>query len=359
MRKSFTYEGKRYFIRCKDEADFIQKKADKIAEIKHDIKIIRANTTVNAWKQDWTETYRADVSDKWKRHIDTLLDRFADEYGGYPLKQIKQKNVQLYINQLSGSSQVTLNKNLQILKAFFETAKDNDLLSENPVKNIKLPKAPQPEARRSLTPYEREILLRVADYHEGGLYMKIMLYCGLRTMEVAALIGKDVDLKRKTITVNKTVKYDGSVGEPKTSHGFREVPIPDILLADFEEMDLDPFSPVVTTKTGRRYRPGSVERMWRSYKQCMNIEMGQKEDEPFYADRVAPDLVMYCLRHTYCTDLQDAGVPINIARELMGHSSIEITARIYTHHTEASLENARNMINACHACASPSSTIEK
>ena len=25
---------------------------------------------------------------------------------------------------------------------------------------------------------------------------------------------------------------------------------------------------------------------------------------------VAPDLVPYCLRHTYCTDLQRAGVPL-------------------------------------------------
>ena len=32
-----------------------------------------------------------------------------------------------------------------------------------------------------------------------------------------------------------------------------------------------------------------------------------------------------------CTDLQRAGVAINIAKELMGHSSIAVTADIYTH----------------------------
>lgn len=359
MRKSFTYEGKRYFIRCKDEAEFIQKKADKIAEIKHDIKIIRANTTVNVWKKDWVETYRPDVSAKWKRHINTLLNRFADEYGGYPLKKIKQKNIQLYINQLAGLSKVTIDKNMQILKAFFETAKDNDLLTDNPVKNIKPPKTPKPVTRRPVTNYEREIILKVAEYHYAGLYMKIMLYCGLRTMEVAALLGKDIDLKRKILTVNKTVKDDGSVGDPKSDYGYREIPIPDILVSDLKKIDLDPFSPVVKTKTGKRYTSNTVEKMWDSYKQCMNIEMGQKENDPFYVNRVAEDLVMYCLRHTYCTDLQDAGVPINIARELMGHSSIEITARIYTHHTEQSVENARDLINACHIRATTSESIEK
>jgi site-specific recombinase XerD len=45
---------------------------------------------------------------------------------------------------------------------------------------------------------------------------------------------------------------------------------------------------------------------------------------------VAPDLVPYCLRHTYCTDLQRAGVPLNVAKYLMGHSDVSVTGNIYT-----------------------------
>ena len=54
---------------------------------------------------------------------------------------------------------------------------------------------------------------------------------------------------------------------------------------------------------------------------------------------------MYCLRHTYCTDLQAAGVPINVARELMGHASISTTAEIYTHGSAESFEDAREKLN--------------
>jgi integrase len=60
---------------------------------------------------------------------------------------------------------------------------------------------------------------------------------------------------------------------------------------------------------------------------------------------VAPDLVMYDLRHTYCTDLEAAGVPINIARDLMGHANISITSRIYTHRSTKSLAKARDLID--------------
>lgn len=43
------------------------------------------------------------------------------------------------------------------------------------------------------------------------------------------------------------------------------------------------------------------------------------------------DLTAYCLRHTYCTNLQKQGVDIRTAQYLMGHSSIQMTAKIYTH----------------------------
>lgn len=61
---------------------------------------------------------------------------------------------------------------------------------------------------------------------------------------------------------------------------------------------------------------------------------------------VADDLVPYCFRHTFCTDLQDAGVPINVARDLMGHSDISITAKIYTHQTDIAFNAAREAMNA-------------
>lgn len=61
--------------------------------------------------------------------------------------------------------------------------------------------------------------------------------------------------------------------------------------------------------------------------------------------KVAEDLTPYCLRHTYCTDLQDAGVPLNIAKYLMGHDDVSVTANIYTHTTETALESAIDSID--------------
>ena len=75
--------------------------------------------------------------------------------------------------------------------------------------------------------------------------------------------------------------------------------------------------------------------------------------------RVADDLVLYCYRHTYCTDLQDAGVPINIAKDLMGHADISITSKIYTHSTEKSFNSARQLINKLHSSDNVENTMSE
>ena len=46
---------------------------------------------------------------------------------------------------------------------------------------------------------------------------------------------------------------------------------------------------------------------------------------------LANDLCAYCLRHTFCTNLQKKGVDLRTAQYFMGHESIEMTANIYTH----------------------------
>ena len=80
------------------------------------------------------------------------------------------------------------------------------------------------------------------------------------------------------------------------------------------------------------HNENSLRRLWTGFKRDLDISMGAE----LYRNKIvksvlADDLTPYCLRHTFCTDLQDAGVPLNVAKELMGHADIQTTANIYTH----------------------------
>ena len=348
IRKSFTYEGQRYFIRAADETDYQVKKALKIKELEENAKIVRRKTTCAKWAKDWTETFRPNATSKWKRSLDCVLEAFCKDYGRFPLNKITQKNIQLWANSLAGLSQGTYDRYIDTIQSFFETALENGLITQNPVKGIKTPVVLEPLKRRPITDFERQLILKVAGYHRLGPFLKMMLFCGLRTMEVAALQGQDIDLKNRLIHVRNNIDYNGRLKEPKTAAGVRDVPIVDSYYEELKAMDLQPYQFVFTTVTGKRYTNNTFQREWKSFKLCMEAE------HPY---SVAPDLVPYCLRHTFCTDLQDAGVPINVAKVLMGHSSIKMTAQIYTHHTDRSIESAREKMNA-YASGTPSEPAE-
>lgn len=62
---------------------------------------------------------------------------------------------------------------------------------------------------------------------------------------------------------------------------------------------------------------------------------------------------------TTCTDLEAAGVSINVAKYLMGHSSITLTAKIYSHMREDILEEAAQKIDLSGATVGATQTAEK
>ena len=85
------------------------------------------------------------------------------------------------------------------------------------------------------------------------------------------------------------------------------------------------------------------------YHACHNFkrEMDIANGSTVYRNQIkkstlAPDFEPYLLRHTFCTDCQAAGVPINVAQELMGHSDISVTAKIYTHMVDEVFEQTEN-----------------
>ena len=70
----------------------------------------------------------------------------------------------------------------------------------------------------------------------------------------------------------------------------------------------------------------------------MDIRAGAKvKRNKIEESKLAPDLTMYCLRHTFATDCARAGVPLETVRWLMGHADISTTANIYQHRDDTTL----------------------
>lgn len=304
------------------------------------------------WFDEWLTTYKeSSVSNSWYSDLQAIVNaRILPQIGRYKLHNVKPIHLQKLLSDCSGYSKSYIRKIYNILNECFGAAKKNGLILENPAENLKIPTGKKEHRRRSITAKERKYILSTCEKHRGGTFLKIMLYCGLRPGEVAALTWKDINLKNNTLSVDKSLKRDGHIGDPKSYSGFRTVPIPEHFAKELKSLQGNPFEYVCTNAGGNRHTINSIRQMWNSFIYHLNIEMGCRTFKGGLLPPlpVADDLVMYCLRHTYCTDLQAAGVPINVARELMGHSNIALTAQIYTHSSEESFASAAASINMLH-----------
>ncbi len=62
-----------------------------------------------------------------------------------------------------------------------------------------------------------------------------------------------------------------------------------------------------------------------------SIRWGLKKYAKLYPEDPLPHITPHVLRHTFCTDMANAGLDIKSLQYVMGHSGADITMNVYTH----------------------------
>lgn len=316
---TFTYLGKRYHVYANSEKELYTKMANKKRDLKDGVLILDSNTTVDTWTAKAYSVYKSQV--KNLKGMQSRYDVHISPYiGKMPVSAVKSSQCQELLNRCAGMSFSHVNKLRQELRFIFDMAIENDMILKNPAAKCVLPEYYKGK-RRSITDVEREHFYRVCEKDPAFNLFMLMLRCGCRPEEAINLQGRDIDHKQKIIHIRGT----------KSENADRYVPIPDDLYEIIK--NVKGFSIVFPNRAGNKHTDKSYQRLTERLRREMNISMGCK----LYRNAlVAPlplaeDFTPYCLRHTYCTDLCRAGVDVRVAQKLMGHSSISITANIYTH----------------------------
>ena len=388
IRKSFVADGKQYIVCGKTEAEAMEKLAAKKEAVRRAELTKGANCTIEDWADTWLTTYvkpkvRKPGQPKKKGTMtQKSYEMYEDKINGYIIPALRGKKLrsvtdtmlQGVLNQQAEMSESHAKKVRMILRAMFSQAAFSRIIPFDPTIKLTIPASATVENRRSLTAEERAVLMQVAKTHRCSLWIRFLMRTGLRPGECAALRVRHLDMETRLIHVCEAVESGTTViATPKTSAGDRYVPIPSDIYADLERhisgKDQDDF--VFTQEDGKSMMTQTVmTNNWRSFSRQMDIAMGaemtahahiydpkdlDKDGKPLYPDnagnpknghKIAPDLVLYCLRHTYGTDLQRAGVPINIAKAIMGHSDISVTANVYTDATVEDAMSARDLMDS-------------
>lgn len=275
------------------------------------------HTLVGDWAKIWLDTYKKDLRAatvsmyRWAYNVHIM-----PTLGSMELREVKPVHVRQVMAAVADKSDSTQRKVLVTMRQIFETARQNHLVVSNPVDGVKTTPHTFPEKRKYLTPAEAQALMQAVTEPRARAFCGLCLYCGLRREEALGLQWDDIDGDK--LTINRAVTFlnnqQDAVQELKTKAAHRVVPIPAPLreiLGDTPHLSRY----VVPAAGGGDMTKSAFRRMWEEYVQrCFPLPLRP-----------------HMLRHTYATTLYRAGVDLRTAQKLLGHSSIQMTANIYTH----------------------------
>lgn len=218
----------------------------------------------------------------------------------------------------------SINKCVKALKGAFKGAVRDALCRDNPftfVDNVK----GVSHQRRPFTLPEIKRVLAVCNNEWRGMTLA-GLYTGQRLSDIAELTWANVDLASRNITF-RTRKTGRTVS----------IPMAEPLYVWFMEQDApdEPSAPIFPSlyPVDSATRSGQFQRVLVAAGLAKKAPH-RKTGEGRGAARTFAELSFHCLRHTATTLLKQAGVSDAIARDIIGHESVEIS-RAYTHIDES------------------------
>ena len=223
------------------------------------------------------------------------------------LSQTTSSDIDCFVSSATakGLAPSTINISLSTLKEFFDFLREDGQMLIQPVirrrHRLFAPTTlPKPMAESDIIEF-----FKVIDSVRDRLIFLLMLRCGLRVSEVRWLTWDDIDLQASTIRINNS---KGQVDRIVYIAPDLERSLKLWRARDSATSYLFPSCKVKSAPIIRR----DIYWLMMKYLRLANI-----------ANHYSP----HCLRHTFATQLLNAGVSLEILKELMGHRSIQMTLR--------------------------------
>lgn len=272
--------------------------------------------------------YKPSVVRSYKFSIDRLQRALDGDLARTRLPDLDTPTVQRVVDELTaeGRSPSTVRNVIVPLRKVVEVARRDRRIVIDPFVGLDLPSAEE-RPLRVVTADEAGRLLAALDFPDRA-YFALAFYAGLRRGEISALRWSDID--QPDIHVRRAYCHTShTFTEPKSRHGRRVVPAAMQLfpildeyrmtLGDVQSDDLV-FPASGSDHHGRPSKGaamlGSVvkPRAWKAWEKARLDRVGLQE-----------------ARHTYASIMAAGGVDMYRLSAYMGHGSIEITIKRYTH----------------------------
>jgi len=280
-----------------------------------------------------------------------LTNHVLPAFGKMKLSEIDNRMISLYFCKFYKDRPTVARNAFHAMCSVMNFGVRMHYLLANPCALVILPKKGlSEERRRYLTMEEIPAFLELFSRQETiDVLVPFLLLTGMRVGEACALEWQDIDFTEGEIMISRALyaaKGRIEVGEPKSRSSMRKISIGDEVirllqvqwarhLIDQRDAELrnQPLAhpELVFSRNHGEYLCDSA--VWHAMKKRVN-------NTPFAF------MTPHCLRHTNATLLLNQGVDLKIVSEHLGHTSIRVTADVYTDVLKSSHRKTAEMVES-------------
>ncbi len=285
--------------------EILAKKKAEAVEGRYELPSKKPSSRLDEFAKEYFAYYRANRRPQSVQRHETAYRALQPTFGNQRLSEVSPLAIERYKRQRKqdGVSEVTVNRELALLKNLFTKAIEWEKATENPVKKVRLYREENGRTR-FLTEDEESRLLACCGPQLKPLVITA-LHTGFRASELRSLTWGDIDFRRRVITVRASYAKNGES---------RSVPMNEVLTTTLKAVKLQGARGecVFCSRDGTPYR---------SFRSAFERAVRQAG---------IADFTFHDLRHTFASRLVMAGVDLPTVKELLGHKDITMTLR-YAH----------------------------
>ena len=327
LTTTFTLpNGKRKYIRAKTKTELEQKLQAAKAESHMGVDI-SDTTTVAEYLELWLRlTKEGRVAPNSLQNYRCYAEnRIVPLIGSMRVRDVRASHILHVMRECGSLARGTQSIVLGILRGMFDAAVDDNLILRSPVPRSLRPGGAKTEETEALTDEQvHELLESTRDLSVWPILYAIT-QTGMRRSEVTGLLWSDVDTEHLVIHIRRHAVTDHTTGGveleagAKTEAGKRDIPVTRAFADWLDERRRGAKSVVVFPNTkGGVYSAAALTAVFGVAK--------KRVDFPVH---------LHQLRHTYATQLFEAGLDIKEAQRILGHADPGVTLRTYTHYRES------------------------
>ncbi len=231
-----------------------------------------------------------------------------------------------YAKENRGLCQSSISKIIAIVKSFFNYLEEEDVITKNPTRKIRVPKKVC-RIPSVMSKYEVDLIIRSVDFAplrcrknntRDKLVISLLYYTGIRKSELLNLNWTDINLSKSTLIIRR-----GKGGKDRLIPLHKEV-------TRLLDKYLDERLPLKTEaliigEQGRRLCNSSFVCL---LKMCLTLSGLKRKGYSAHT-----------FRHSFATHLVEAGVDLFKVQKLLGHASLD-TTKIYINFNSSQMARA-------------------